>query len=776
MKTIRHISSIKTRERIGNKARSLNYLSRQKFNIPATWVIPVQAWLRYQEDPEGLLAKLRNELLEILPPDTRFAVRSSAEKEDLSGFSYAGQFKSLLNLENVDQVLDGIVQVWKSGDEVLGSQYDRQAHKEGSPSGMGVILQKMVDVQWAGVAFSINPVTGRDEIIVEGILGKGGLLVQEGREPCRWVFCQGAWEHPENDSSPGEEVLEELLSGIVKLRKKWHDEVDVEWAYDGKEVFYLQSRIVTTRSYPTVYSNHISREFLPGMIKPLVWSVNIPLVNGAWIRLLEGMLGHLDIKPDQLSRAFYYRAYFNMGTMGYLFRLMGLPARSLEHLMGRKDPSGKSPFKPGWKTFRYLPRMILFLISNLWLGKKFMQWNKRARIESTQIRRTLSEDFNPEKFNLLFDRIMEHTREAAYFNIMIPLVMQLSNRLFHRHLEKNGRSPDLFDFNRDFPELREYDPHDSIRTLHQLYRGLQEETRKAIQSVEDLLGMDGDQNLLQLQSGFVDLMERFGHFSESGNDFSYPHWLEDGDFVLKMVFDAEPSDRDEVRDDPDRVSKRMRGKTGRLYRRAGKYRVYREMISSEFTREYGLFRTLFQQSGIHLTGRGVLDHPDDIFYLTMNELSALMNDPHPDQNGSILDKVRRIRQEMIDLKEVELPSVIYGDIPPPLSRKSKELMHGIPTSPGYFQGNIIVVKGYQDFHKPVEGSILVIPFADVGWTPLLARAGAIVSESGGMLSHAAIVARELSIPSISSVDHACTLEDGQVAIVDGNNGILVINQ
>ena len=78
------------------------------------------------------------------------------------------------------------------------------------------------------------------------------------------------------------------------------------------------------------------------MIKPLVWSINIPLVNSAWIRLLESLLGPLGISPEQLSHSFYYRAYFNMGTMGTLFRRLGFPRNSLESLMGRKDPSGKS--------------------------------------------------------------------------------------------------------------------------------------------------------------------------------------------------------------------------------------------------------------------------------------------------------------------------------------------------------------------------------------------------------------------------------------------------
>ena len=87
----------------------------------------------------------------------------------------------------------------------------------------------------------------------------------------------------------------------------------------------------------------------------------------------------------------------------------------------------------------------------------------------------------------------------------------------------------------------------------------------------------------------------------------------------------------------------------------------------------------------------------------------------------------------------------------------------------------MVVKGYEDFEKNVEGKILVIPFSDVGWTPLLVRAGAIVSESGGMLSHASIIARELSIPAISSVDHACNLKDGTKAKIDGSSGKLIID-
>lgn len=103
------------------------------------------------------------------------------------------------------------------------------------------------------------------------------------------------------------------------------------------------------------------------------------------------------------------------------------------------------------------------------------------------------------------------------------------------------------------------------------------------------------------------------------------------------------------------------------------------------------------------------------------------------------------------------------------------MLEGIPTSPGIFEGKLVVVRGYADFQKKVEGNILVIPFSDVGWTPLLVRAGAIVSESGGILSHASIIAREMSIPAITSVDHACNLKDGTRAKIDGSGGILILD-
>jgi pyruvate,water dikinase len=81
-----------------------------------------------------------------------------------------------------------------------------------------------------------------------------------------------------------------------------------------------------------------------------------------------------------------------------------------------------------------------------------------------------------------------------------------------------------------------------------------------------------------------------------------------------------------------------------------------------------------------------------------------------------------------------------------------------------------VVSGVSEAGRVQPGDVLIIPYSDVGWTPMLARAGAIVAESGGLLSHSSIVAREFAIPCVVSVAGATRIPDGSVVRVDGFTG------
>ncbi|MBN1108139.1 MAG: hypothetical protein JXA55_05190, partial [Bacteroidales bacterium] len=100
---------------------------------------------------------------------------------------------------------------------------------------------------------------------------------------------------------------------------------------------------------------------------------------------------------------------------------------------------------------------------------------------------------------------------------------------------------------------------------------------------------------------------------------------------------------------------------------------------------------------------------------------------------------------------------------------------GTGTSPGSYTGKTRVVKSVSEFETVSRGDVILIPFSDVSWTPVLARAGAIVSETGGMLSHCSIIAREMGIPSLVSVPNACAIGSGLTVTINGSNGILTVH-
>ena len=131
---------------------------------------------------------------------------------------------------------------------------------------------------------------------------------------------------------------------------------------------------------------------------------------------------------------------------------------------------------------------------------------------------------------------------------------------------------------------------------------------------------------------------------------------------------------------------------------------------------------------------------------------------------------------MKEQENITPPEIIYGDNEPILNIEASCEFSGVPASAGFYSGPACVVRSTDEFNKVKQGDVLVIPFSDVGWTPLFPKAGAVVSESGGMLSHCAIVAREYGIPSVVSALGIMRVKDGQTLTVDANAGIVYINK
>ncbi len=124
-----------------------------------------------------------------------------------------------------------------------------------------------------------------------------------------------------------------------------------------------------------------------------------------------------------------------------------------------------------------------------------------------------------------------------------------------------------------------------------------------------------------------------------------------------------------------------------------------------------------------------------------------------------------------------VPDIVYGDAFVPRTREDVvgDRLTGNPTSRGSARGPARIVRGAADFERVSSGDVIVIPYSDVAWTPLFARAAAVVAEAGGMLSHSSIVAREYGIPCVVSVEHACSaIPDGASLVVDGTSGVVLV--
>ena len=131
---------------------------------------------------------------------------------------------------------------------------------------------------------------------------------------------------------------------------------------------------------------------------------------------------------------------------------------------------------------------------------------------------------------------------------------------------------------------------------------------------------------------------------------------------------------------------------------------------------------------------------------------------------------------MREQENITAPELIYGENEPVLDIKSASEFQGVPASAGFYRGPACVVKSRAEFGKVKKGDVLLIPFSDVGWTPIFPKAGAVISESGGMLSHCAIVAREYGIPSVVSALGVMNLKDGQMLTVDANAGVVYTHE
>ncbi len=770
-----HLSASRIPASIGNKARRLRFLSQHGYLTPDTCVCTWEAYLQYLADSPQLIQMLSAELAAKFDPACLYAVRSSANIEDGLVHSFAGQFKSVLDVQGHDRILQALWSIWASTRTPSVEAYLVKCGLDPRQLKMAALIQVMVPPVVSGVAFSKNPLTGLNETVIEAVQGSGELLVRKGLTPDRWVYSRGQWSaRPEHDAID-QALIEEVIAQTRSIAKVYGQPIDLEWVYDGRCLYWVQLREITSLKNINLYSNHISKEMLPGLIKPLIWSVNIPMVVGVHHQILQELIGHNDLKPDRLVKAFYYRAYFNMGIIGDVLEALGFQRDLFEMMMGLGVADDEKPrFKLSRQTLRHLPRLLRFTATQMWLGRRIEASLPRLNQTYRQFQSADIARLSEAELLAQIDQLFTTTQETTYYNFLGPMFMFMYNGVLKRSLAKQGVDFQRFDLTAGMAELEDYDPNVHLRALSGQYRALDAETQGQISrsSYAEFQALPG---IGPFQSSVARFLDRFGHLSDSGNDFSAVPWRETPDLILQMIVNYQALDDKplkKTRYEELALPLMRRPMFSLAYQRARQFRYYREAVSSTYTYGYGLFRPYFQALADRLVARGVLSVRDDIFYLYLDEVRSMVERRTNTDYAAVIAERRR---EMETYRSVTVPPIIVGDQPPPIGQAAADILHGTPTSRGRYTGRVRVVCGLQDFGKLQDGEVLVIPYSDAGWTPLFSKAGAVIAESGGILSHSSIVAREYNIPAVVSVPDACSLAIGTRVTVDGYSGEITVH-
>ena len=183
-----------------------------------------------------------------------------------------------------------------------------------------------------------------------------------------------------------------------------------------------------------------------------------------------------------------------------------------------------------------------------------------------------------------------------------------------------------------------------------------------------------------------------------------------------------------------------------------------------------VFRRALLESGRRLVRLGILDAPEDVFHLKLDELERIDGYQPPPT-----DLAAELRASMLRRKaaraRLEGTPLVDPRLFPRSAPQDGAVLRGTPGSPGVAEGPARILRDGSEFDKLVAGEVLVAPYTNPSWTPLFQRAAAVVVDSGSAASHAAIVAREYGIPAVmATLTGTQTLRDGEPVRVDGDRG------
>ena len=759
--------------KVGGKAATLAQLRQWDYAVLPGWVLPPG------DDPEPLIEQLDP------TPEAPVIVRSSAIGEDSEAATAAGQYDSILDVTSRDALRNAILRCQASYSRPSAGQY-RSQQNVSDRGGMAVLVQPQLRGVFSGVAFSRDPIAQQgDAVLVEALMGDAAQVVSGKVTPETYrvlisetvpnVTDAAGQAIPTEISLPVEgsgevpaPVIQQVACLARQIEQRFHGvPQDIEWSYDGQQLWILQARPITTLL--PIWTRRIAAEVIPGYIRPLTWSVNQPLTCGIWGDLFRLVLGDRAQGLDMMQTATLHHsvAYFNASLLGDIFRRMGLPAESLESLT-----QGTSFTRPPLKaTLRAVPGLLRLLGREWLLQEDFIQDRQQQFQPQLQaLQDQPAAQCSAVELLHRIDAILETLPRVTYYNILAPLSAALRQAVLRVGDDELDQSV--------VPEVAAMRSLQRIavdcRHLLPAFDSAYCNTPTVFTTIAE--DVNGGAILRQIDQ-FID---EYGYLSEVATDIAVPRWADDPrpirDLFARFICDPDTAAASSTVTAPQRLSWRAQQVQSRLVLKAQVASIYNRLLAELRWSMVALERQWLSQ--------GILDQEGDIFFLKLEEIKRQITQADASGGETMLARIQRRRSQWdLDKDKANPAQLVYGNEPPePRSvnlaawrQQGVTTLKGIGASPGQAVGCVRVITTLTSPAQVDKDTILVVPYTDAGWAPMLARAGGVVAQVGGRLSHGAIIAREFRIPAVMNVPNAMErLQDGQRIQIDGQQGTVVI--
>jgi phosphohistidine swiveling domain-containing protein len=807
---------------VGGKGFELARLLRAGLPVPRGFVVTADAYRLMngvsltsplQSQIEAANSKLGNGTI---------AVRSSALGEDGAETSFAGQMTTILGVRGMPSLVEAIRTCWASLRTERAVAYRKQHGLNDNPA-MAVVVQQLVPADVAGVAFTYDPNDADGECMaIEASWGLGEAVVSGRVTPDRYSvrFADGAVleRHPGNkdvriDASgespvPAEQqsqlcLSDSQLAELAKLCRKveafYDSPRDIEWAITEGKLFLLQARPITTstaaeregvraqvilglRGQGDCWVKDNLSEILPEPT-PLTWDiVQRLLAQDGGFGMMNRDLG-ADPDPSLGSQSAYDlvagRPMLNLTRLSRMqFRKPPLEYPIAEYKADLRKALDPQPVLKPWKNgILGLPGTILRMMRMASVPRKLLE--------------TFAEHFTKE-IAPAFASEAKAAMKEYWSKFDNPSLLNLLDLW----IEKT-----LVQFARDSlkPTVLAKLAWDTLAQLLTPRLGAEKAKAAVAELSQGALIPDEAKlalGLRQYAEGLIDevaFLERFSHRGRNEMELASPRWSEIPPTRSDSVRATSPSGGEvgvvanQIGVHAQGVLHLPPGGGGRRVSEANTVgggdfaldpmqqkwlkhlRTYiglREAGKHTMLMGYAVIRRALVELDSRLRLNG------GIFHLHRPELAELV--AGKDFTTVIAQRKKRRAIEL----SLELPTVLFSDdldaigraVPPPVGATT---FQGIPLSAGVEEGTALVLVDPSE--APDEPFVLVCPSTDPAWVPLFAKAKALVMETGGVLSHGAIVAREFGLPAVAGLPGIVKqLKTGQRLKVDGGSGIVIV--